>query len=431
MTTLTSFSKTDLVDDHVAADVNKLIAAVLRAEYANTETISATRVLADIDCQFQFLTASGADRSVLLAPEATTNHVTIICNAGGSNNVLVKDDSGVTTFSTLAPGEWDIYYPLNAKGWKVKAGTTFATSAEVLTGTETAKAVNPDTLNDIVTRIPNSGQILNGKINVTVVASDLILKILTNAGADPSATDPVYINIAGTIRTITAATSCTLADGTNWFAAGSAELATKTIRYFAYAIWDSNSSVVAVGPARIPWGRLVSDFSATTTNEKYIGNYANYTTTDDVCVIGAFDATLSAGAGYTWTVPTFTSANLILKPEYDTGWLDWVPAHFAGGANYTNAPTNNRAKYRITKDHDMRIDVAFTYNATSGGSSYSRLTNPFTPAYDAIALSALNATAGTSCQSQTSGGYVYVYKYDGTTPIVNSQQIGVNGVVPI
>ena len=189
-----------------------------------------------------------------------------------------------------------------------------------------------------------SGQMVNGKISVTVVSNDLVLALKTLAGADPSAADPVYININGTIRTITAATSCTLADGTSWMNLGSAELGTLEQDLFAYAIWDSNSSVVAVAPARIPYARLVSDFSATTTNEKHIGNYANYTTTDDVCVIGRFAATLSlSGTGHLWTVPAFTNSNLIDCPIFETRWLTYAPTITGYSAN----PTSTTYRYQV------------------------------------------------------------------------------------
>lgn len=129
MTTLNDFIRTDLLDDHVAADINKLMAASLRAEYSNTETITATKELADSDTPYQFITASGADRTAELAPEATTNHPTIIYNAGASNSVLVKDDSGTTLFATLSIGEWALFLPFNGISWKkvLSSGETTTT----------------------------------------------------------------------------------------------------------------------------------------------------------------------------------------------------------------------------------------------------------------------------------------------------------------
>lgn len=366
MTTLADFDLVDLVDDHEAGDVNILRGGIWRAEYRNVETITATKELADSDCPIQLITASGANRTVELAPEATTNHFTYIKNAGGSNNVLVKDDSGVTTFATLAPGEYAIFISDGA-AWKELGGdTTFATSAEVLTGTEAAKAVSPDTLNDIVTRIPRPGMMINGKLSVTVSANDLIVAIKTMAGADPAASDPVYININGTVRTITAATSITLADGTNWMNLGAAEFATIEQDLFIYAVWDSNSSIVAVSCARIPGGRLVSDFSGTSTNELHLGNHANFTSTDDVCVIGRCAATLSAGAAYTWSVPTFTGANLIHEPIYETRILTYNPTLTGFSAD----PTDPYEVYQIIRDR-VRMITRYATNGTSNATSYT------------------------------------------------------------
>lgn len=363
MTTLTSFFKTDNVDDHVANDVNELIAAALRAEFANTETITATKELTDNDCQFQYITASGANRTVELAPEATTNHVQAIYNSGPTYNVVVKDDSGTYTFATLAPDEWAVFTPFNAEGWR-----TWAQPEEKY------------------------------KLSVTVSANDLIVALKHLDDTDPTATRPLCIPIAGVKRYVTAATSITLADGTSWFNMGSDELKTKEVDLFLYAIWDSNSSVVAIGPARIPYATLVSDFSATTTNEKYLGNYANYTSTDDVVVLGRFAATLSAGAGYTWTVPTFTSANLIHKPIFETRWLTWTPATTCSGSLTYTSITNSWFLYKLTPN---KLDYSFRQTGTLGGSASNIIYN--TVPFDL----ARAATASVACGfGFTAGGVV-------------------------
>jgi hypothetical protein len=78
-----------------------------------------------------------------------------------------------------------------------------------------------------------------------------------------------------------------------------------------------------IGFSRIPHACSYDDFSATTTNEKYcaISTITNASATDYYENIGRFGATLSAGAGYTWTVPTFTAKNLIQRPIYETRFL--------------------------------------------------------------------------------------------------------------
>lgn len=426
MTTLTSFLKTDLVDDHTAADVNKLIAGNLRPEYANTETISATKTLTDNDCQFQFLTASGANRDVRLAPEATSNHITIIYNSGPTYSLVVKDDSGVTTFSTLAPDEWEVFYPLNAEGWKVKAGV-FATSAEVLTGTETAKSVTPDTLNDVVTRLPWDGQMLNGKIDVTVASNNITVKILTWAGANPSASDPVYIRMNGTIRMITAALAVTKNAGTNWFASGSTAaagvpgLATKEIDYFVYLGYNATDGVV-IGFARIPWASSYGDFSATTTNEKYcaISTITTAASTDYYFVIGRFAATLSATASFNWSVPAFTADNLKQYPIYETRWLTWTPFHSRSGGAYTNVPTVNSARYKIgMRKLDYQED--HTQNATPGSSGNQTMVLPFASA-NSHSGSGYNNNTAVHIFGIVSNGIVALWRYDANAECTASQR---------
>lgn len=121
MTTINDFSVTDDVTDNLASYHNRLLGGVMRAEFANTETISATKELADSDCQFQILTAGGANRDVELAPEGTSNHITVIYNSTPSSdnyNLVVKDDSGATTYKTLAPDKWDMFIPISGEGWK-------------------------------------------------------------------------------------------------------------------------------------------------------------------------------------------------------------------------------------------------------------------------------------------------------------------------
>jgi hypothetical protein len=131
MTDHTDFDLTDLFDDHLSAHVKELRRGVLNTLYSNTDTISATMELADVDCQFQFLTASGANRDVELPPEATTNHPFYIHNSGASNNLIVKDDAGTVTHATLLPGQWALFISANAKGWK-KISSNTSTAIEGL-----------------------------------------------------------------------------------------------------------------------------------------------------------------------------------------------------------------------------------------------------------------------------------------------------------
>jgi hypothetical protein len=174
--------------------------------------------------------------------------------------------------------------------------------------------------------IAPEGFLINGKIVPSVTSGNLTVAIKGLDGNNPSSTNPVYVRIGDAIRSITSALSVTKNAGTNWFNAGSSELATKEIDYFVYLGYNATDGVV-IGFSRIPYATEYSQFSTTSTNGKYcaISTITNATSGDDYVVIGRFAATLSAGAGYTWTVPTFTSINLIQRPTQQTRILSFVP----------------------------------------------------------------------------------------------------------
>jgi len=228
------------------------------------------------------------------------------------------------------------------------------------------------------------GVVRNNKLVPSVSANDLILSLKTLAGTDPSATDPVYVRIGDTVRSVTAALSVTKADATNWANLGSTELATKEVDLFAYLVWNTNLTPDAVDIfwSRIPYGRLYSDFSATTTNEKYAAINATAPAATDECVnIGRFAATLSAGAGYTWTVPTFTNINLIQHPIYETRLLSYAPV-FTG---FSSGPTV-AARYQIA-GIKMYIDTV----TTAVGASDAGTGTAFT---QTIPFASLNVSGG-------------------------------------
>lgn len=221
------------------------------------------------------------------------------------------------------------------------------------------------------------GRMYNGKLSVTVSANDLIVALKTMAGTDPSTTDPVYFRINGTIRKCTAALSKTLADGTNWFNSGSVELGTKEIDYFVYAIWNTTpaTDIIDLGFARVPYFSVYSEASGTTTNEKYLAfaNASTPTSTNDMVNIGRFAATLSlTGTGHLWTVPTFTTDNLIQRPVYETRWLTYQPAYSANGAMTYTTVTTNTARYKLDEE---TVDVWVSATGTTGGTANTQILN--------------------------------------------------------
>ncbi len=217
---------------------------------------------------------------------------------------------------------------------------------------------------------PSDGFTWNIKIVPSVASNNLTVAIKGKDGNDLSASNPGYVMIGGEWRAITAALSNVCAAGTNWFNAGSAELAAKEIDYFAYLLWDSTSSSVQLITARIPFANVVNDFTNDGTNEKGYRPSAGFTrVVTDVCEnIGRFAATLSAGAGYTWTVPTFTAKNLIQRPIFETRWLTWLPT-YVGWSNASNV-----LYYKISSDKLILASMAI---GGTSNSATATLTSPF------------------------------------------------------
>lgn len=211
------------------------------------------------------------------------------------------------------------------------------------------------------------GFLINGKIVPSVASNNLTVAIKGMDGNDPSATNPVYCRIGGVVRSITAALSKTLNAGANSFNSGSAELATKEIDYFVYLGYNATDGVV-VGFSRIAHGTRYDSFSATATSETFcsISTITNAAAGDYYNVIGRFAATLSAGAGYTWSVPTFTASNLIQRPIYNTRWLAWTPV-FSG---FSAAPSTVASRYFI-QNSKICIQISCGASGTSNANTFT------------------------------------------------------------
>jgi hypothetical protein len=210
--------------------------------------------------------------------------------------------------------------------------------------------------------------LINGKIVPTVASNNLTVAIKTLTDTDPTATNPVGIWIGNNLRWITSSLSIAANAGTNWFNSGSAELATKEIDYFAYIGYNATDGIT-LGYARIPYAKLYSDFNTTTTNEKYarISTITNAAAGDNYVNIGRFAATLSATASFNWSVPTFSNANLIQEPIYETRWRVWAPTVSGSGSMTLSAGSVDYARYKIV-DNNVFISLQLN-NYTTGGSA--------------------------------------------------------------
>ncbi len=218
--------------------------------------------------------------------------------------------------------------------------------------------------------------------------------------------------------------------GTNWFNAGSSELATKEIDYFAYIGYNATDGVV-LGFSRIPYARLYSDFNTTTTDEQYarISTITNASSGDDYVNVGRFAATLSASASYNWTVPSFTTKNLIQEPVYESRVLDWQPTYSGSGAMTYTSVSTTEASYRVLNNGLYRIQL-FTQGTTGGtGGSALQATLPFQGgpgARQRFAMTSQNDTTSGVANCSISGNVLGVGNYPNGSGTSNNFTLGTN-----
>lgn len=258
-----------------------------------------------------------------------------------------------------------------------------------------------------------SAFLVNGKIVPSVTSANITVAIKGMDGNDPSATNPVLIRINGVIRKITSALSVTKNAGTNWFNSGSAELATMEIDYFVYLGYNATDGVV-IGFARIPYVTEYSQFSATTTDEKFcaISTITNAAASDSYENIGRFLAVLGVSASYNWSVSTFTNTNLIQRPIYVTRWLSYTPAWTGSGSLTFNPATQNTGKYQI----DYRTVRGYVVGkGTTGGTTSSNL----------IATLPLSVSGTIATYDMWGSGYIYDGATIGGTAVINLATIAI------
>lgn len=187
------------------------------------------------------------------------------------------------------------------------------------------------------------------KIAPSVASNNLTLALQHLDGTSPSTNNPLGFKIGDDWQIIDAALSFTKNAATNWANLGSTELAAKNVDLFTYLIQETGASAgTKLGWSRIPFAKTMADFNSLSTHEKYIaGSYTNFNSTDKVVNIGRFRAQLSAGAGYTWSIP---SALVIPYPIFETDWLSWQPVYSANGSMTYTSVTTDIANYKIRYD---------------------------------------------------------------------------------
>jgi hypothetical protein len=263
-----------------------------------------------------------------------------------------------------------------------------------------------------ISSLPPQGYMINGKIVPSVASNNLTVALKTLAGNDPSPADPVVVRIADTVRKITAALSFTVNAGTNWLKLGDSYLATKEVDLFVYLYYTSGTLYITA--SRIAHANTGSDFYLVDrSRETSQLNSTAPGSADATELIGRFAATMSAGAGYTWTVPTFTSANLIQRPIRESRILTYTSAATtaAGSLSDTSYTT---AVYKIIGQM-IHVNIQFLFDQDSSTSEFIYHTIPFYSVY--ICNNAARLYPGTGvtqgCTAEASGASVYLRRSDG------------------
>jgi len=279
----------------------------------------------------------------------------------------------------------------------------------------------------------------NYKFVVSVSAGNLTIALKNLAGNDFSATDPLVIKIGNAWRTVTGALSVTVNAGTNSFDAGSASTATKEIDYFVYIGYRTASTTVVVGIARFPWARVYSDFSATATAKKYGAFSTAPASTDDVINAGRIAATLSAGAGYTWTSTSQsapTTVNTVSHPVFETRPMSFIGSKAAstlvsGSGTITTATC--LGTYIIKGSREVVFSSANTITTNGTGATSIILTLPWDGGAGnggygyTLAGQRANDNKSLVAVINASGTTVTMVLYDGTYPAADGYILVIGG----
>lgn len=189
---------------------------------------------------------------------------------------------------------------------------------------------------DRLTRGAPPGLLINGAISVTVSAGDLTVAIKTSAGADPTASDPVWCNVGARTVTITSALSMTREAGAlsapprvawSWLNLSRPPVSGCEVDLFVYLGWNASQATPMLLVSREGWHRKCV-FSSETSGHGAMCNLATGddpaqgypdTSFDDIAVCGRFNAINTTPN--VWSSPS--SLVIAQTPIESTRMLSW------------------------------------------------------------------------------------------------------------
>jgi hypothetical protein len=256
---------------------------------------------------------------------------------------------------------------------------------------------------------------INGIISPSIASNNLTVALKNFDGTNFSASAIFVHKIGNVPRSLSSSLSVTVNAGANTFNAGASILATIDLDLFVYLGWRASNSSMFILISRIPYATTYGNFSATATNEKY-GAYSGAApaSTDPVVNIGRFKARLSAGAGYTWSIPT---VKVIHTPTQESDPLVWLPAVSAVAGSITSYSVNY-AKYYISGQLCRIVaDITITNNGT--GATAVQYTAPFVNGGEQVIGKGREMSINGKMLQTILGASldtVLIYNYDNTYP---------------
>lgn len=208
------------------------------------------------------------------------------------------------------------------------------------------------------------------RISRTISSNNLVVALKNSSDADPSTTRPLYFEIDGVTRKVTAALSVQVNAGTSVFALGGSAFLNLMQELFVYVGWRASTSTVFILLSRMPGAREYAEFSSTSTDERY-GAYSGAApaATDKVQNIGKFTIQNSGTASFNWSIPSYD--NVVNRPIYRTSWLSWSPTFSGFSANPTGVHL-----YMI-ENNTASVLVRHSASGTSNANNFT-ISLPFT-----------------------------------------------------
>lgn len=209
-------------------------------------------------------------------------------------------------------------------------------------------------------------------IKVEIASNNLTVRLLDNSSNyAPSLARPLHFKIGNRLRKCFAATSLTLAAGTQWFGFGSA-FAAQEQDLFVYAIWNTGpaTDIVDIGLSRVPFLRKYgTDTSATSTDDRYFayGNATAPNTGDEMTLIGRIPVTLSASASYFWSSAADSDPTQVVNyPIYESRTLTIAPTP----TGFSSVPSGAIYRYAV-KGKGIEYFIRMPNNGTSNATTFT------------------------------------------------------------